>query len=109
MSELTLKQVCDLVGVSRRAIQGYENERLVHSTGRTKQGYLLYNEEMIKRIQEIKMYQDAGFHVKQIAGIIDESIEIKKKALKEKIKYLNEKKEHIDITIHLIETYLEKY
>ena len=36
MSNLTLKEIQNLYGISRRAIQGYEKEGLVYSTSKNK-------------------------------------------------------------------------
>lgn len=66
MEEKTLKEVCELAGVTRRAVQGYEKAGLVAAAGRNKYGHLLYDEAAIKRISEIKQYQDFGFKVKEI-------------------------------------------
>lgn len=66
MEEKTLKEVCELVGVTRRAIQGYEDAGLVVSTGRNKYGHLLYDESAVEKIKEIKLYQDFGFSIKEI-------------------------------------------
>ena len=66
MEEMTLKEVCNKVGVTRRAVQCYEQEELVSSTGKNKYGYLLYDDVAVKRIQEIKMYQEFGFALKDI-------------------------------------------
>lgn len=70
MEEKTLKEVCELVGVTRRAVQGYEDAGLVASTGRNKYGHLLYDEPAVKRIREIKQYQDFGFEVKEIKMLL---------------------------------------
>lgn len=66
MEEKTLKEVCELAGVTRRAVQGYEKAGLVAATGRNKYGHLIYDETAMKRIKEIKQYQDFGFKVKEI-------------------------------------------
>ena len=41
----TLSEVCSVLEVSRRAVQGYENAGLVSATGKNKYGHLLYDEE----------------------------------------------------------------
>lgn len=35
MSEITLREVCEKLGVSRRAVQGYEKAGLVTASGKT--------------------------------------------------------------------------
>ncbi len=63
---MTLKEVCNHVGVTRRAIQGYEKAGLVQAIERNKYGHLLYDESAIEKIREIKQYQDFGFSIKEI-------------------------------------------
>ena len=38
MQEMTLREICNIVGVSRRAVQGYEENGLVISSGKNKYG-----------------------------------------------------------------------
>lgn len=40
MNSMTLREVCDSLGISRRTVQGYEKEGLVAPTGKTERGYL---------------------------------------------------------------------
>lgn len=75
MVTMTLREVCNLVGVTRRTVQGYEKEELVASTGKNKYGYLLYDEDAVKRIHEIKMYRDFGFSLKDIKVLLASSEE----------------------------------
>lgn len=99
MSTMTLREVCEETRVSRRAIQGYELAGLVAATARNDRGYLLYDEESRRRIQQIKLFQDLGFSVKEIAGIIDAPKEELKASLKVKIDHLQEKGERIELLI----------
>ena len=48
----TLHEICDAVGVTRRAVQGYEKAGLVCATDRNKYGHLLYDEESQQRIAQ---------------------------------------------------------
>ena len=73
MEEKTLKEVCELVGVTRRAVQGYEEAGLVTATGRNKYGHLLYDDRAVEKIKEIKQYQDFGFEVKEIKVLLKAS------------------------------------
>ena len=71
METKTLREVCCLVPVSRRAIQGYEQAGLVAPIGKNKYGYHLYNEEAIEKIKMIKQYQDFGFSMKTIKKLLE--------------------------------------
>lgn len=70
MKRMTLKEVCNYVGVTRRAVQGYEKARLVTSIGKNKYGYLLYDDTGIEKIKMVKQYQGFGFSVKEIKKLL---------------------------------------
>ena len=94
MVTMTLREVCDMVGVTRRTVQCYEQAGLVASTGRNKYGYLLYDEEAVTRIQDIKMYQHFGFALKDIKVLLstleEEYVELMSKRLEDMKKQLIE-------------------
>ena len=84
MKEYTLREICELVGVSRRAVQGYEQAELVKASGKNKYGYLLYDEKSLEQIRNIRMYQDFGFSIKEIKELIEAApLEYKKMLLKQ--------------------------
>ena len=86
MNELkTLAEVCSITKVSRRAIQGYEEKGLVVAKEKNKYGHLLYDDEMIRRIERIKLYQQLGFKVREIQEIIDEPNDVLKSELMKKM------------------------
>ena len=68
---MTLKEVCNHVGVTRRAVQGYEEAGLVQAVEKNKYWHLLYDEAAIEKIQEIKQFQDFGFSIKEIQMLQD--------------------------------------
>ena len=68
---MTLREVCNKIGVSRRAIQGYEEVGLVLSSGKNKYGHLLYDDLAVEKIQCIKQYQDFGFKVNEITKLLE--------------------------------------
>ncbi len=71
----TLKEVCNELRISRRAIQGYEARNLIAPTSRNKYGHLLYDDEMIKRIAFIRFNQKIGFSIDDISRFIDSPFE----------------------------------
>ena len=106
MEDMTLREVCTTLGVSRRAVQGYENESLVPPTGKNNRGYLLYNSEAQERIKKIKLYQDMGFSLKQIKEIIDDSGSLLRNALIQQKEKLNQEMEQKTHMIHIIQEIL---
>ena len=105
--EKSLREVCEMLHVSRRAVQGYEKARLVSATGHNNRGYLLYDEDAQQRIERVKMYQEMGFSIKEIVQIIDAPANVLKDALSQKLQELQKRKEQlaeiINRTYELIE------
>ena len=54
---MTLHELCDAFGISRRTVQGYEKHGLVRATGRNPRGYLLYDLQMQAEIQKVHQFQ----------------------------------------------------
>lgn len=86
----TLSEVCSVLKVSRRAVQGYENAGLVSATGKNKYGHLLYDEEAQWRIKQIRLLQQLGFRVKEIKDIIDAPAEVAAEAIKSQIEQMDD-------------------
>ena len=78
MSAKTLRQVCETLEVSRRAVQGYEKEGLVTASGRNERGWLLYDEECQEQIKLVKFYQQLGLTVKGIGVFLNAPKECQK-------------------------------
>lgn len=107
MTEMTLREVCRTIDVSRRAVQGYEKVKLVSATGKTESGHLLYNDSAVCRIKRIKLFQDMGFTIKEIQTIIDSPAEILKPALLTRKEKLNKDIQHRKAMITIIEEMLK--
>lgn len=101
MNDMTLREVCNIAGVSRRAVQGYENAGLVSATSKNTRGYLLYNEMAQERIKRIRLFQNMGFSIKEIQEFIDGPNHVLKKALIKRERELkgevNQKKKMIKV------------
>ena len=85
---ITLREVCKNLGVSRRAVQGYEQAGLVKPTGRNARGYLLYNQLEQEKIRKIKFLQDMGFSIKEIREISEAPKDVVKGAIEKRIEAL---------------------
>lgn len=99
MAYLTLREICELTGVSRRAIQGYEKAGLVSAIDRNARGHLLYDTKSQERIQLIKLFQQLGFSIKEIQMLIDSPEDMIKEAVENQIEKLKERKDEIDLLI----------
>lgn len=84
MSAKTLRQVCETLRVSRRAVQGYEKEGLVTASGRNERGWLLYDEDCQEQIRKVRFYQRLGLEVKEIKRFLDSPKEYQKQILCER-------------------------
>ncbi|MBD5473361.1 MAG: MerR family transcriptional regulator [Lachnospiraceae bacterium] len=109
MEYMTLREVCDSAGVSRRAIQGYENAGLVFASGKNERGYLLYDLHSLDRIKRIKLYQQFGFTVKEIGDIIDAPNSVLKAVLENQLIRLKEEKRQIELLIDKAGELITKY
>lgn len=99
MVYLTLREMCDATGVSRRAIQGYEKAGLVSPAGRNERGHLLYDAKSKERIELIKLFQQLGFTIREIQTLIDSPKDEQKEAIRMRVDKLSEKKAEIDVLI----------
>lgn len=88
MENKTLREVCGVVGVTRRTVQGYEKAGLVAPAGKNKYGYLLYDEIAIEKIKVIKKHQDFGFQVKQIKILLEVTDKVYVEMLVERLKHM---------------------
>lgn len=70
MSIRTLREVCEVLHISRRTIQGYEELGLLIPSGKNDRGWLLYDESCLERIKLLKFYQTAGFKGKEIKVLL---------------------------------------
>ncbi len=108
MSLITLKEMCEMLHISRRKIQCYEKEGLMAATSKNKYGYLLYDEKAVERAKTIKFFQDLGFQLKEIKGIIDVPNDIKKEALENRVKELEQKERKLGGIIEEAHRLIEK-
>lgn len=88
----TLHELCDALGVSRRAVQGYEKAGLVAPSGRNKYGHLLYDEKAQNRIAQIRLYQQLGFRIKDIKELLDAPDMVVRQMLEKQVMYLKEER-----------------
>ena len=108
MSEITLRELYDAFGISRRAVQGYEKAGLVSATSKNKRGYLLYDQKAQERIRRIKMFQEMGFSIREICEIIDAPNAVLKAALGERIEKLKEENAYSELMIKKAQEMMEE-
>ena len=108
MQKKTLREVCNMVGVTRRAVQGYEKIGLVASSGKNKYGYLLYDEKAVEKIRTIKQYQEFGFMVKEIKELLEVSEEVYVEMMNVKMNVMKQKFMELEANISWMEELLSE-
>jgi DNA-binding transcriptional MerR regulator len=92
----TVNEVSKLTGVSIRTLQYYDNIGLLRPAEYTESGYRLYDDTALEKLQQILLFRELEFPLKDIKEIINRSDFDKKKALEQQIELLELKKEHIE-------------
>ena len=88
----TVNEVSKLTGVSIRTLQYYDNIGLLKPTEYTEAGYRLYDEEALERLQQILLFRELEFPLKEIKDIIYNPKFNKEKVLEQQIELLVLKK-----------------
>ncbi|WP_326513506.1 MerR family transcriptional regulator [Clostridium intestinale] len=104
-------EVVKKLNINRETIRYYENIGLLTENKRDKNGYRLYSEDEVEKIEFILMVKSYGFSLKEIKVIFDEvyedilggHIEGIKKIVEEKIRELQHKIEALSETKKLLE------
>ena len=89
---MTVNEVSKLTGVSIRTLQYYDKIGLLKPTGYTESGYRLYDDIALERLQQILLYKELKFSLKEIKQIIDSPNFNRLKALQQQIELLTLKK-----------------
>lgn len=92
----TVKQVSQLSGVSIRTLYHYDSIGLLKPTKVTEAGYRLYDTAALERLQQILLYRELQFSLKEIQKILDSSNFDRNQALEQQIALLQLRKEHLE-------------
>ena len=115
---MTLQQVVETTGMSRRVIQEYEDYGLAERpTKKNKYGHLLYNDAQIERLWLLRFYHEIGqelgrkqkFDKKKIKEILSAPDFDREKVLEEQIRLLTEKRERLDELIDVAKAMKDAY
>ena len=68
----SVKQLADLAGVSRRTLHYYDEIGLLNPTSVQENGYRVYDQAALLRLQQILFYRELDFELEQIKAILDE-------------------------------------
>ena len=65
---MTVNEVSRLTGVSIRALHYYDQIGLLPAAGHTDSGYRLYDDAALERLQQILLFRELEFSLKDISG-----------------------------------------
>lgn len=98
---LSVKEISEITGISKRTLHYYDSINLLKPTKVTEAKYRLYDETALNRLQNILIYRELNFSLKDIKKILDNPNFDYNRALIEQIKLLELQKEHIEEIISL--------
>lgn len=93
---MTVNEVSKLTGVSIRTLQYYDKIGLLKPTKYTESGYRLYDDIALEKLQQILLFRELEFSLKEIKEIIFKADFDKNKALEQQITLLTLKKERLE-------------
>ena len=97
----TVNEVSKLTGVSVRTLHHYDAIGLLKPTTVSEAGYRLYDDTALERLQQILLFRELEFPLKEIKSILDSPNFDRCKALEQQITLLMLKKEHLEKLIDL--------
>ena len=68
---MKIQEAARLTGVTERTLRYYDRIGLLHPSGMTESGYRLYDEDALRRLQQILFFRELGFPLAQIREIMD--------------------------------------
>ncbi len=98
---MTVNEVSKLTGVSIRTLQYYDRIGLLPPAEYTEAGYRLYDDASLETLQQILLFRELQFPLKDIREIIGSPDFDRSRALGQQIELLKLKKEHIENLIDL--------
>ena len=97
----TVNEVSKLTGISVRTLHHYDAVGLLKPTAFTQAGYRLYDDTALERLQQILLFRELEFPLKDIKKIIESPDFDRGRALEQQIELLTLKKEHLENLIDL--------
>lgn len=98
---MTVNEVSKLTGVSIRTLQYYDQIGLLRPAGRTEAGYRLYDDTALERLQQILLFRELEFPLKEILKILESPSFDRIMALEQQITLLTMKRQHLEDLISL--------
>lgn len=96
MEMMTVHAVSEITGVSVRTLHYYDEIGLLPPAKTTDAGYRLYDEASLEKLQDIMLFRELEFSLKDIKKILDNPLFDRQKALTDQINLLQLKRDHLD-------------
>ena len=93
---MTVNEVSKLTGISVRTLHYYDEIGLLHPAKVLDTGYRLYDDENLKRLQQIMLFRELEFPLKEIKQIIDNPDFDTARALENQIELLSLRRKNLD-------------
>ncbi|MGJ9382782.1 MerR family transcriptional regulator [Salipaludibacillus sp. CF4.18] len=105
---LKIKEVADIVGVSVRTLHHYDQIGLLKPKKLEENGYRLYNEKDLDRLQQILFFKEMEVPLRMIKRILDDPFFDQMQALKVHKELLLKKRDRLDRIIDSINSSMDK-
>ena len=92
---MTVHEVSQISGVSIRALHHYDKIGLLPATEVTDAGYRMYDDTALERLQQILLFKELQFTLKEIKAILDSPYFDRGRVLEQQIQLLELRKEHL--------------
>ncbi len=98
----TVKEISDITGVTVRSLQYYDKINLLKPAKYSASGYRLYDDQCFEKLQQIMLFKELDFSLKEIKDIMNHSNFDKEEALDQQLVLLNLKKKRLEGLINFI-------
>ncbi|MBR0139171.1 MAG: MerR family transcriptional regulator [Firmicutes bacterium] len=105
---MTVREVSRTTGVSVRALQYYDSIGLLAPARVTEAGYRLYDGKSLEKLQQIMLFRELEFSLKDIKSIVNSPGFDREGALRQQIELLSLKKERLEGLIALAKRSLKE-
>lgn len=100
--EYTVNKLAQMSGISTRTLRYYDSIDLLWPAQIRSNGYRIYGQNEVDKLQQILFYRELGFTLDEIKAILDTPGFDQAKALQNHLTALKQKKDRIDVLIKTV-------
>ena len=104
----TIKEMCDLLGLTHRTFRYYDSIGLLKPAAHTKAGYRLYDNESVIRMVKIRVLADIGYELTEIKKILDDPGYDLKMSLEKRCNEIKESQERSEHQLEVLSSVRSK-